>query len=183
MSILKKLVICVLSTLLLFPTGKLKILSFLLFGFKLMSWFSLVNNSLAIAREGELTIGTIDDIQKLHIRTIPLGEHARRICHQEQTRTFGICSLGNQTNAEESEMHFVRLLDDQSFEFMSTYPLDAFEYACSILSCSFTDDKNVYYCVGTAYVLPEENEPTKVSSFFETSSLSSQKVILVTCVL
>ncbi|KAG2276307.1 hypothetical protein Bca52824_058862 [Brassica carinata] len=118
-------------------------------------------DSLAIAREGELTIGTIDDIQKLHIRTIPLGEHARRICHQEQTRTFGICSLGNQTNAEESEMHFVRLLDDQSFEFMSTYPLDAFEYACSILSCSFTDDKNVYYCVGTAYVLPEENEPTK----------------------
>uniref|UniRef100_A0A1J3CXS5 DNA damage-binding protein 1 n=1 Tax=Noccaea caerulescens TaxID=107243 RepID=A0A1J3CXS5_NOCCA len=118
-------------------------------------------DSLAIAREGELTIGTIDDIQKLHIRTIPLGEHARRICHQEQTRTFGICSLGNQTNAEESELHFVRLLDDQTFEFVSTYPLDAFEYGCSILSCSFTDDKNVYYCVGTAYVLPEENEPTK----------------------
>ncbi|CAE6137644.1 unnamed protein product [Arabidopsis arenosa] len=118
-------------------------------------------DSLAIAREGELTIGTIDDIQKLHIRTIPLGEHARRICHQEQTRTFGICSLGNQSNAEESEMHFVRLLDDQTFEFMSTYPLDSFEYGCSILSCSFTDDKNVYYCVGTAYVLPEENEPTK----------------------
>ncbi|CAA7046991.1 unnamed protein product [Microthlaspi erraticum] len=118
-------------------------------------------DSLAIAREGELTIGTIDDIQKLHIRTIPLGEHARRICHQEQTRTFGICSLGNQTNAEESEMHYVRLLDDQTFEFVSTYPLDAFEYGCSILSCSFTDDKNVYYCVGTAYVLPEENEPTK----------------------
>ncbi|KAK9905245.1 hypothetical protein M0R45_000357 [Rubus argutus] len=31
---------------------------------------------LAIAKEGELTIGTIDDIQKLHIRSIPLGEHA-----------------------------------------------------------------------------------------------------------
>ncbi|XP_010537808.1 PREDICTED: DNA damage-binding protein 1a [Tarenaya hassleriana] len=118
-------------------------------------------DSLAIAREGELTIGTIDDIQKLHIRTIPLGEHARRICHQEQTRTFAICSLRNQPNAEESEMHFVRLLDDQTFDFLSTYPLDAFEYGCSILSCSFTDDKNVYYCVGTAYVLPEENEPTK----------------------
>ncbi|KAF2317850.1 hypothetical protein GH714_041167 [Hevea brasiliensis] len=28
-------------------------------------------------------------------------------------------------------------------------------------SCSFSDDINVYYCVGTAYVLPEENEPTK----------------------
>ncbi|XP_022762655.1 DNA damage-binding protein 1a-like [Durio zibethinus] len=113
-------------------------------------------DSLAIAKEGELTIGTIDDIQKLHIRSIPIGEHARRICHQEQSRTFAICSF-----ADESEMHFIRLLDDQTFEIISTYPLDTSEYGCSILSCSFSDDLNVYYCVGTAYVLPEENEPTK----------------------
>ncbi|KAL0363617.1 UNVERIFIED_CONTAM: DNA damage-binding protein 1 [Sesamum calycinum] len=119
-------------------------------------------DSLAIAKEGELTIGTIDDIQKLHIRSIPLGEHARRICHQEQTRTFAICSLKyNQSSAEDCEMHFIRLLDDQTFEFISTYPLDQFECGCSILSCSFSDDNNVYYCVGTAYVMPEENEPTK----------------------
>ncbi|RVW39468.1 DNA damage-binding protein 1 [Vitis vinifera] len=119
-------------------------------------------DSLAIAKEGDLTIGTIDDIQKLHIRSIPLGEHARRICHQEQSRTFAICSLKyNQSSTEDSEMHFIRLLDDQTFEFISTYPLDTFEYGCSILSCSFSDDSNVYYCVGTAYVLPEENEPTK----------------------
>lgn len=121
-------------------------------------------NSLAIAKEGELTIGTIDDIQKLHIRTIPLGEHARRICHQEKTRTFALCSLQyNQPSAEDHEMHFIRLLDDQTFDFISTYPLDQFEWGCSILSCSFSDDSNVYYCVGTAYVMPEENEPTKVT--------------------
>ncbi|KOM28694.1 hypothetical protein LR48_Vigan564s000400 [Vigna angularis] len=119
-------------------------------------------DSLAIAKEGELTIGTIDDIQKLHIRSIPLGEHARRICHQEQSRTFAICSLKyNPTGGEDSEMHFVRLLDDQTFEFISTYSLDTYEYGCFIISCSFSDDNNVYYCVGTAYVLPEENEPTK----------------------
>ncbi|KFK28706.1 hypothetical protein AALP_AA7G036100 [Arabis alpina] len=117
-------------------------------------------DSLAIAREGELTIGTINDIQKLQIRTIPVGELARRICHQKQTRTFAICSIRN--HAEESEMNFVRLLDDQTFEFLSTYLLvNAFEIGSSILSCSFTDDKNVYYCVGTAYAFPEEKEPTK----------------------
>lgn len=121
-------------------------------------------NSLAIAKEGELTIGTIDDIQKLHIRSIPLGEQARRICHQEQSRTFGIiCLKYNQTSAEESEVHYVRLLDDQTFECVSSCQLDAYEHACSIISCSFSDDNNVYYCVGTAYVLPEESEPTKVS--------------------
>lgn len=119
-------------------------------------------DSLAIAKEGELTIGTIDDIQKLHIRSIPLGEHARRICHQEQSRTFAICSLKyNQSSTEDSEMHFIRLLDDQTFDFISTYSLDQFEYGCSILNCSFSDDNNAYYCVGTAYVMPEENEPTK----------------------
>lgn len=119
-------------------------------------------DSLAIAKEGELSIGTIDDIQKLHIRSIPLGEHARRICHQEQSRTFAICSFKNcHTSTEETETHFVRLLDDQTFEFKSTYPLDTYENGCSIISCSFSDDNNVYYCVGTAYVLPEENEPTK----------------------
>ncbi|KAL0918442.1 hypothetical protein M5K25_010451 [Dendrobium thyrsiflorum] len=119
-------------------------------------------DSLAIAKEGELSIGTIDDIQKLHIRSIPLGEQARRICHQEQSRTFAICSLKNcLINNDETEVHFVRLLDDQTFEFISTYQLDTFEYGCSIISCSFSDDNNVYYSVGTAYVLPEENEPTK----------------------
>lgn len=119
-------------------------------------------DSLAIAKEGELSIGTIDDIQKLHIRSIPLGEHARRICHQEQSRTFAVCSFKNcHTSTEETETHFVRLLDDQTFEFKSTYQLDTYENGCSIISCSFSDDNSVYYCVGTAYVLPEENEPTK----------------------
>ncbi|KAJ3708399.1 hypothetical protein LUZ61_012104 [Rhynchospora tenuis] len=117
-------------------------------------------DSLAIAKEGELSIGTIDDIQKLHIRTIPLGEHARRICHQEKTRSFAICTL-RAASTEDMETHFVRLLDDQSFDIISTYALDAYEYGCCVLSCSFAEDSNAYYCVGTAYVLPEENEPSK----------------------
>nr|POE97297.1 dna damage-binding protein 1 [Quercus suber] len=81
---------------------------------------------------------------------------------QEQSRTFAICSLkSNQSSIEDSETHYIRLLDDPTFEFISTYQLDTFEYACSVLSCSFSDDSNVYYGAGTAHVLPEENEPTK----------------------
>ncbi|GMY38038.1 DNA damage-binding protein 1a [Fagus crenata] len=124
----------------------------------IVTFFWTYMNSLAIAKEGELNMGTIDE----HIRSIPLGEHAHRICHQEQCRTFAICSVRyNQSSTEDSELHYIRLLDDQTFEFISTYQLDTFEYACSILSCSFSDDSNVYYCAGTAYVLPEVNEPTK----------------------
>ncbi|KAI1708375.1 CPSF A subunit region domain-containing protein [Ditylenchus destructor] len=44
-----------------------------------------------VMSDGEnLVIGTIDDIQKLHIRTIPLGECVSRIAYQPETNTIGI---------------------------------------------------------------------------------------------
>uniref|UniRef100_A0ACD5TYR9 Uncharacterized protein n=1 Tax=Avena sativa TaxID=4498 RepID=A0ACD5TYR9_AVESA len=117
-------------------------------------------DSLAIAKEGQFSIGTIGDIQQL--RTIPLNEQPRKICHQEQSRTIAVCSIKyNHDSMEQSEAHFIRLLDHQTLEFLSTYPLDQYECGCSMVSCSFSDDSDFYYCVGTAYVLPEENEPTK----------------------
>lgn len=42
--------------------------------------------SLALATESTVTIGTIDEIQKLHIRTVPLGETPRRIAYQEASK-------------------------------------------------------------------------------------------------
>lgn len=44
--------------------------------------------SLALATESTVTIGTIDEIQKLHIRTVPLGETPRRIAYQEASKVF-----------------------------------------------------------------------------------------------
>ena len=72
-------------------------------------------DSLAIATETALTIGTIDDIQKLHIRTVPLGEQPRRICHQESARAFCVCTLKVSSDdvGEEVDEHFVKLFDDQ----------------------------------------------------------------------
>ena len=45
-------------------------------------------DSLAIAKESGLSIGSIDEIQKLHIRAVPVGEQARRLAHQELSHTF-----------------------------------------------------------------------------------------------
>lgn len=42
--------------------------------------------SLALATDSTVTIGTIDEIQKLHIRTVPLGESPRRISYQESSQ-------------------------------------------------------------------------------------------------
>lgn len=38
----------------------------------------------------EIFLGTIDDIQKLHIRTVPLGESVSRIAYQAETGTIAI---------------------------------------------------------------------------------------------
>ncbi|KAK1698870.1 hypothetical protein QYE76_015567 [Lolium multiflorum] len=45
-------------------------------------------DSLAIAKQSEFSIGTMGDIQNQKIRTIPLNEQPKRICHQEQSRTL-----------------------------------------------------------------------------------------------
>lgn len=50
-------------------------------------------DSLALANDSTLLIGTIDEIQKLHIRTVPLGELPRRIAYQEATQTFGVITI------------------------------------------------------------------------------------------
>lgn len=50
-------------------------------------------DSLALATDTTITIGTIDEIQKLHIRTVPLGESPRRIAYQEATHTFGVITM------------------------------------------------------------------------------------------
>lgn len=51
------------------------------------------SDSLALATDSTVTIGTIDEIQKLHIRTVPLGESPRRIAYQENSQTFGVITM------------------------------------------------------------------------------------------
>ena len=51
------------------------------------------SDSLALATETSLTIGTIDEIQKLHIRTVALSETPRRIAYQETSQTFGVITM------------------------------------------------------------------------------------------
>jgi len=46
----------------------------------------IIIQSLAMATDTAIIIGTIDEMQKLHIRTIPLGEAPRRIAHQETSK-------------------------------------------------------------------------------------------------
>lgn len=56
-------------------------------------------DSLAIAKESGLTIGSIDEIQKLHIRAVPMGEQARRLAHQESSHTFLVTTSSESSGA------------------------------------------------------------------------------------
>ena len=109
--------------------------------------------------------GSIDEIQKLHIRSVPLGEQPRRIAHQGASRTFAvtISPAGFWVGGEDMEGSCVRLLDDATFETADRYQLEPYEQACAAASMSFAEDTASYYAIGTAFAIPEETEPTKVS--------------------
>ncbi|CAM9095121.1 unnamed protein product [Ectocarpus sp. 4 AP-2014] len=117
---------------------------------------------LALASENSLTIGTIDDIQKLHIQKVSLGEAPQRITHHDSGRMFGIITTSYRAveNSDEEEEHnFVKFLDDTNFEELYCHPLDAFENGSSMVSCVFANDKKEYLVVGTGYVREDECEP------------------------
>ena len=57
----------------------------------------------------------------------------------------------------------LRLVDDQTFETLDRFTLDAYELTCSLTSLQFAEDPKWYYVMGTAYAHPDEDEPSKVS--------------------
>ena len=118
-------------------------------------------DSLALCSDADLVIGGVDDIQKLHVRAVPLGEQPRRIAHQPATNTFAVLTQregGADANGDE---HFVRLLDAETFETKHTFPLLAGENDGAVVSCAFADDPASYFVVGTAFAAPEEVEPSR----------------------
>jgi DNA damage-binding protein 1 len=60
----------------------------------------LFPDCLCLASEETLRIGTIDDIQKLHVQTYPLRETPQRIAHHLEGRLFAVACLGDGINAQ-----------------------------------------------------------------------------------
>ncbi|KAL3919428.1 MAG: hypothetical protein SGILL_003758, partial [Bacillariaceae sp.] len=143
--------------------------------------------SLCIADDANLRLGVIDDIQKLHVTTCPLGMAPRRIVHCPEGNMFavgciesGIKELGVE-GTDMSMGNVIRLLDDSTFDDIQTINLEPTEMVLSMVSASLSVDQSnqtaargdlesrlelppevkSYLVVGTAYVLPDEDEPTK----------------------
>ncbi|KAI8908190.1 UV-damaged DNA-binding protein 1A [Powellomyces hirtus] len=124
--------------------------------------FHYDEDALALVTGGALKIGLVEAIQKLHVKKIPLGETVRRIVHDENAGAFGILTLRtvrDQESEEEEEKGFVRILDDRTYEGLDEYALEPFENPQSIHLVNFGSQQ--FMCVGTAYVLPQEEDPAK----------------------
>eukprot|EP00756_Hemistasia_phaeocysticola_P066384 Hpha_TRINITY_DN9199_c1_g1::TRINITY_DN9199_c1_g1_i1::g.94451::m.94451/K10610/DDB1; DNA damage-binding protein 1 len=126
------------------------------------------DNCLAFITEGSLLIGSVDGIQKLHMRTIPLGEQPRGIApHHATQQTVVLTGSSGTTSAqqgpgeatEEGELHHVRLLRKHTYEQVASIPLDRSEHGMSVISVVFADDPAEYIAVGTAYVNELQPEP------------------------
>jgi hypothetical protein len=84
---------------------------------------------------------------------------------KKHSHTFVICFakyFPSSSNGEDVETHYIHLIDYHTFEIISSFSLDFNENGCSIITCSFTDNFNSYYCVRTTYALYEESEPYKI---------------------
>lgn len=122
----------------------------------------LFPESLSLATENGLIIGNVNEIQKIQITTIPLGEAPKRISYNESMSTY--CVLTSKsvlTDGCYESSSRVLFLDDSTISVFGTFELDHFEDGISLTTCSFEGCMGEFFVVGTAYVKPEEPEPTK----------------------
>jgi len=95
--------------------------------------------SLALASETTLSIGNVDNIQKLHVETVHLqNEEPVRIAYQASTRTVCVCSKRTLqesalSSSVEQQFGFVQVFSTESeMRRMGSFRLDPFESAVSV---------------------------------------------------
>lgn len=119
---------------------------------------------LAIATEECLHLGAVDDIQKLHIQTFPLGRQARRIAHVVSARCFAVLTESSKIdeNGDEEAECVLQLFDDTVFGSLDSCNLQEREVGVSIMVASFpgmqTESSSEYIVIGTGYESPNEPE-------------------------
>lgn len=133
--------------------------------------------SLCVADDTSLRLGIIDDIQKLHVTTCRLGMAPRRIVHCPEGRLFavgcvesGIKHVGLGGPETNSMSNCIRFMDDTTFEDIDRVDLEPYETIMSMAHVSLLvpktqdssgDTYRQFLLMGTAYVLPDEDEPTR----------------------
>ncbi|THH20561.1 hypothetical protein EW146_g835 [Bondarzewia mesenterica] len=109
-----------------------------------------------------LSIGSIHDLDKMHIRTMPLGlDSPRRLAYSPSLKAFGVGCVrtepGRIGDVELASSSF-KVLDDTSFELFGEYKCEG-EYEVTALQTLTTNDGDSYWCLGTTRFKADEKEP------------------------
>ncbi|CAJ0574789.1 unnamed protein product, partial [Mesorhabditis spiculigera] len=140
-------------------------------------------NCMVMCGEESMVIGRVDDIEKLHIRTVPLGESPSRlaylpdsnkivllVCRDKSSEAMSISRTASRsstsklvppqiaTRSTPLETHSVVVLDGNTFEVLHSHELGPNEEAQSLIAARLGDDPKWYVFVGTTMIALEETE-------------------------
>lgn len=100
-------------------------------------------DSLILTNDDQLLIGQIDQIQKLHIRTINLYETPRRIVYQESTLTFGLITMRKDIQQEDGQLVSLRS-SVSTLAYNKTNSLGTTAFSSRSLGLTFPSEIEIY---------------------------------------
>ena len=123
---------------------------------------------LVLASNGSLIIGSIDAVQRMHVKAIPLGEQPRRVAHLRASRTVVVATEGPRLSPsisaaaapEAVEAGALRIFDDASFVPLgAAFELDPHEVVTALAVVSLGGESHIV--AGSAYLIDDEEEPSR----------------------
>lgn len=120
-------------------------------------------SSLLLMTSTGCVVGTVQDLDKMHIRTIPLGlDNPRCLDHDESLHVFAVACVRSEPGRvgdEEFSTSSLKLLDDKSFELLCQFVCQADEEVTAIQMIPSLGDTVI--CVGTVFIKFGEKEPSQ----------------------
>lgn len=111
-------------------------------------------NSLALVVKGhtgeeKLTIGCLESLQRLHVRTIPLnGQQPRRIAHLPNSKLIAVCTMDSRVSSiNENSVSF---FDASTFSLLASMKLELMEEVLSATCVNFEGDDTEYVYISFA---------------------------------
>ncbi|KAI0372253.1 hypothetical protein BV20DRAFT_991870 [Pilatotrama ljubarskyi] len=121
---------------------------------------------LVIATASALLIGNVRGVDKMQIRTIPLGmDNPRRMAHHARQEVFGIActrTSPGRVGDDEVVMGSFKLLDAYSFQQLHHFQCNPEEEPTAVLALPGEgSNASPAFCLGTVVIRPEEREPSR----------------------
>lgn len=126
---------------------------------------------LAFVAERRLMVGSFDEIQRVHVRTVPLDDCPHRIAYHKRASAFAVACQGSGMEDASADSRCgggrapgvasLRFVAARSLETVQSLRLEPRELVSSLCSAVLEGDDAEYVAAGTALLDSEEPEPTR----------------------